>query len=101
MKKNRPDLELIFAPSSHLGLDLAFSHQPNLILLDINLPELDGYQVLEQLKAHSVTKNTPVIAITANTSKHNIEKGKKAGFNDYLTKPMDIPLFYKTVDKYI
>jgi PAS domain S-box-containing protein len=101
LEKSRPDLELIFAPSSQLGLDLAFSHQPNLILLDINLPGLDGYQVLKQLRKHPLTKNIAIIAITSNATKSDIEKGLNAGFNAYITKPLDIPLFHKIINQYI
>ena len=101
LEKSRPDLELIFAPSSQLGLDLAFSHQPNLILLDINLPDLDGYQVLKQLRNHPLTENIAIIAVTANATKSDIKKGLNASFNAYLTKPLDIPLFHKTINQYI
>lgn len=99
--KSRPDLELIFAPSSQLGLELAFSHQPNLVLLDINLPDLNGYDILEQLRKNPLTENIAIIAMTANATKSDIEKGLKVGFNAYLTKPLDISLFHKIINQYI
>ena len=64
-------------------------------MLDINLPNEDGYSVLKRLRDIDATQNIPVIAVTANAMKNNIEKGKKAGFTDYITKPLD---FIKLLD---
>ncbi|MCF8474268.1 MAG: PAS domain-containing protein [Emcibacter sp.] len=73
-----------------LGLELAKEHKPDLILLDINLPGMDGYEVLKHLRSREDIKNTPVIAVSANAMPKDIEKGLAAGFNDYVTKPIDI-----------
>jgi len=80
---------LISAPDGRSGIELAIAQQPDLILLDINLPHQDGYSVLKKLQKNDVTENIPVIAVTANAMKHDIEKGHKAGFVNYITKPID------------
>ena len=82
-----------------LGLELAAEHQPDLILLDINLPGLSGYEVLKHLRQSTTTRHIPVIAISANAMPKDIEKGKQAGFDDYITKPIDINLLLDTVTK--
>lgn len=85
-----PNLHMWSAPEPLLGLELASEHIPNLILLDINLPGMDGYEVLEKLRSQEKTKDIPVIAISANAMPKDIEKAKKAGFNSYITKPVNV-----------
>ena len=81
---------LISAPDASLGLQLANAQKPDLILLDINLPGIDGYEVLKRLQAHEECQNIPVIAISANAMNSDIQRGLAAGFKEYLTKPIDI-----------
>ncbi len=95
----RKHIQLLTAHTSELGIALAVSHHPDLILLDINMPGMDGYQVLEVLKADASLKNIPVIAVTANAMTRDIERGRTAGFTEYLTKPLDIVKFYALLDK--
>jgi|GEM_PF-2131614 len=97
----RQHIDLITALKPRLGLELAAIHQPDLILLDINMPELDGYQVLSQLRSNRQLKDTPVIAVSAAAMPQDIAKGKEAGFSDYLTKPLDVRKFLATVDHYL
>lgn len=87
------DTQLLAAHTPELGLELANAHKPDLILLDINLPGMDGFEVLKRLRADAGTAAIPVIAVSANAMPRDIEKGLTAGFNDYLTKPIDIPKF--------
>lgn len=93
-----PHIHLITAHTALLGIELALAHHPELILLDINMPGMSGYQVLEVLKAEASLKTIPVVAVTANAMAHDIERGKAAGFADYLIKPLDIPRFTTVVD---
>ncbi len=86
-----PDLHMWSAPEPLLGLELAMEYRPDIILLDINLPGMDGYQVLEQLKHNSNTKHIRVIAVSANAMPADIEKGMNAGFDTYVTKPINVP----------
>lgn len=94
----RRHIQLMAAHTPELGMELALGHQPDLILLDINLPRMNGYQVLEAFKGNPHLRDIPVVAITANAMPGDIEKGKAAGFVDYLTKPLDIRRFIETVE---
>ena len=94
----RPDIHMWSAHEPLLGLELAAEHKPDLILLDINLPGMDGFEVLKQLRQQEATSNTPVIAISANAMPVDIEKGLQAGFDDYITKPIDVTALLHTVD---
>nr|WP_246723074.1 response regulator [Aliikangiella sp. G2MR2-5] len=94
------DINLLSSPSPELGIEIAISYHPDLILLDINLPGMDGYQVLDELKNNELTSNIPVIAITANAMQHDIERGKKAGFVDYLIKPIDVKQFKQKLSQF-
>lgn len=76
-----------------LGIELARANPPDLILLDINMPGMDGYQVLKVLRACDTLRNVPVLAFTANAMPKEVERGLAAGFSDYLTKPLDVPQF--------
>ncbi|MBE9526651.1 MAG: response regulator [Proteobacteria bacterium] len=94
-------INLITAHEPDLGFKLASIHQPELILLDINMPGMNGYQVLEKLQADKQLHNIPVIAVTANAMEKDIERGKQAGFSDYMTKPLNIEEFISTINLYI
>jgi PAS domain S-box-containing protein len=72
------------------GLQLAVNERPDLILLDIQLPEMDGYEVLRRLRLHDATREIPVIAVSANAMPGDVEHGLAAGFVEYLTKPLDM-----------
>lgn len=79
---------LMIARTGTEGLELIMKELPDLVLLDINLPDMDGYEILEKMRAHPQTKDIPAIAITANAMMDDVERGEKAGFNDYLIKPV-------------
>jgi len=95
----RPNIHLWSAHEPLLGLELALEHKPDLILLDINLPGMSGFEVLKQLRQREATRDTSVIAISGNATPKDIERGLKAGFNDYVTKPIDVTAILKAVDK--
>jgi len=86
----KKEWELRSASTAESGLEMARAYPPQLILMDINLPGMDGYQALRLLKAAPETSGIPVIALTANAMKGDRERGMAAGFADYLTKPLDI-----------
>lgn len=92
-----PNLHMWSAHEPMLGLELAAANKPDLILLDINLPGMDGFEVLKLLKDRDGTRNTPVIAISANAMPKDIEKGFETGFDDYITKPINIKELLSTV----
>lgn len=74
-------------------------HCFDLILLDINMPEMDGYEVLKQLRQIEGFNGTQVVAITGDIYPKDIKKGLDSGFSDYLTKPLGINTLFETVDK--
>lgn len=92
-----PGISLLAATSPVEGIDLARRRHPDLILLDINMPGMDGYEVLEVLKADPRAVLIPTVAVTANAMPRDIERGRQAGFADYITKPLDIAVFKQTV----
>ena len=94
----RPGIELLKALGAHGGLALAAEQRPALILLDINLPELDGYAVLQRLRADPATCGIPVVAVSANAKPEDLARGRAAGFDDYLTKPLDVARFLSLLD---
>ena len=91
------NIRLLSALAPGLGLELARTHQPALILLDINLPDMDGYAVMQCLREHETTRDIPVLAISANAMPKDIERSKAAGFVAYLTKPLDVAELLRTV----
>lgn len=93
--KRHHNIQLITAPSAVLGFDLAISHRPDLILLDLHLPDFNGYVLLDRLKANEKTESIPVVAVTANAMPDDEIRAREAGFNFYLTKPLDIGKFDK------
>jgi signal transduction histidine kinase/ActR/RegA family two-component response regulator len=95
----RPDIQLITARDGLQGISLARSAQPDVILMDINLPIISGLQALAILASDPVTVHIPVIALSANAIPHDIEKGLAAGFFKYLTKPIRITEFMQSMDE--
>lgn len=83
------------------GIELVKNELPALVLLDINLPGMSGFDVLKILKEDSATRDIPVVAVSANAMPSDEASGRQAGFNDYITKPIDIKKFLDTVDRYI
>jgi signal transduction histidine kinase/ActR/RegA family two-component response regulator len=94
----RPDLRLLSAPDGHVGLSLARSQPPEVILMDLNLPGMSGFEVLAQLRRDPATSAIPAIALTANAMPRDIERGLAAGFDRYLTKPIEIDKFNEAID---
>ena len=94
----RPDLRLLSATDGTRGIALARIHQPEVILMDINLPGISGIQALHILREDPETAHIPVLAISANAMPRDIEKGLEAGFFRYLTKPIKVNEFMETLD---
>ena len=88
-------LHVAMAPAE--GLRMAFEQRPSLVLLDIQLPGMDGFEVLSRLRADERTRQIPVIAVSANAMPSDIEAAQAAGFAGYLTKPLDLGLLLRSV----
>jgi CheY-like chemotaxis protein len=94
----RPDIRLLSAQDGHLGIQLARANQPEMILMDINLPGISGIEALRILRDDPSTARIPVVALSANAMPRDIEKGLQAGFFRYLTKPIKVNEFMQTLD---
>jgi CheY-like chemotaxis protein len=99
MLEEKPEIELMTAIQGKIGLDLARQHSPDLILLDLHLPDLPGWDVLSQLQASETTKNIPAIVVSADATKRQIDRLMAAGAHGYLTKPLNIEEFFQVLEK--
>ena len=95
---DRPEIDLIPALQGRLGLQLAREHRPDLILLDLHLPDLSGEMVLHELRGDDRTRHIPVLVISADATTRRVERLRSAGVRDYLTKPFDVDQFLAAVD---
>ena len=95
----RFDLRLLTAIDGYSGIEMARASLPDVILMDINLPGINGIQALRILSEDPATAHIPVIALSANAMPRDIEKGLDAGFFKYLTKPLKINEFMETLDE--
>ncbi|OFA00306.1 ATP-binding protein [Duganella sp. HH101] len=96
--QRRSDLKLLTAIDGHTGMQLARAYQPDVILMDINLPGVSGYGCLKILRDDATTAHIPVMALSANAMPRDIEKGVEAGFLRYLTKPINVVEFMGALD---
>ncbi len=94
----RSDLKLLTAVDGYLGIQLARTYRPDVILMDINLPGISGYGALNILHEDPETAHIPVVALSANAMPRDIEKGIRAGFFSYLTKPIKVDEFMDALD---
>ena len=93
--------ELLSATNAEKGLSLAETRRPDLIILDINLPGMSGLEAITRLKTNAGTYDIPVIALSADAMQGTIDKAMAAGFQDYLTKPMDIAQIIEILHKFL
>jgi len=93
-----PHVKLMSAMQGELGIELARRHAPDLILLDLHLPDIPGWEVLARLQQDDSTRSVPVIIISADATARQIDRLLKAGARAYLTKPLNIPEFLKTIN---
>jgi CheY-like chemotaxis protein len=94
----RPDMRLLSARDGNVGIQLARANQPEVILMDINLPGISGIEALKILREDPATAHIPVVALSANAMPRDIEKGLQAGFFRYLTKPIKVNEFMDTLE---
>jgi CheY-like chemotaxis protein/anti-sigma regulatory factor (Ser/Thr protein kinase) len=95
----RPEMRLLAAMNGKSGIEFARTSQPDVILMDINLPELNGFEVLKILLSDPITAHIPVIALSANAMTRDIKKGMEAGFFRYMTKPIKVNEFMDAPDE--
>jgi two-component system cell cycle response regulator DivK len=93
--------EVFEAEDGPTGIDLALKERPDLILMDMNLPEVDGYELTRQLREFSELQDVPVIAMTANVMHGDREKTLEAGCNGYIPKPIDVDALPGQIARFI
>jgi len=98
---HRPSIELITTLKGSQGFELALQHQPDLILLDVHMPDLSGFDVLTQLRDDERTASIPVVMLSADASHEQVQRFADAGARDYLTKPLDLQNFLNQLDEYL
>ena len=97
--QRRPEIELMTATDGQEGIELARSKLPDLILLDLHLPDMPGHEVLRELRTHPETREIPVVVVSADATDTQVNRLTSAGVFGYLTKPLDVAQFLKTVDR--
>ncbi|MEX2582587.1 MAG: ATP-binding protein, partial [Gemmatimonadota bacterium] len=94
----RPGIELLSAVQGRTGLTLALEHRPDLILLDLHLPDMHGDQVIRELLADETTRAIPIVIVSADATPRSVDRQSLAGAAAYLTKPIEVAEFLSTVD---
>jgi len=94
-----PNLDLLIAETADKGIKLARQRKPHLIFMDINLPDMDGFEAFECLRADVATSDIPVVALSANAMPDAIEKANRMGFQGYLTKPFELEDVMKALNE--
>lgn len=97
----RKGYEVVIAVDGAEGVEMAQAEQPDIILMDMSLPVLDGWEATRRLKAHPATKDIPVIAQTAHAMAGDLEKCMAAGCDDYTTKPIELPSLLTKIKKWL
>ena len=86
----RKGFEIVVATDGEMGVQMAETEMPDLILMDLSLPVLDGWNATNKIKNNETTKHIPIIALTAHAMKKDEDKAREAGCDDFDTKPVDI-----------
>ncbi len=97
----RPSIHLVSSTKGAQTVPLSIEYAPDLILLDLDLPDMQGFEVIRLLQAEEKTMAIPVVVVSADAMAHQIEKLMNAGAKDYLTKPLDIMAFLQVVDEWV
>lgn len=92
------DYELVIAENGAEGIDLSATESPDLILMDLSLPVIDGWEATRQIKAK---QDMPIIALTAHAMPGDEERARAAGCDDFLTKPLDEDLLYSKLNQFL
>jgi CheY-like chemotaxis protein/anti-sigma regulatory factor (Ser/Thr protein kinase) len=97
----RAHIRTIVAMQGELGVELAREHEPDLVLLDLNLPDIDGEEVLARLRSEPTNRDVPVVIVSADATTRQIERLLSSGATAYLTKPLDVDQFLRIIDEHL
>ena len=95
----RKGFEVVIAVDGQAGVDMASSSSPDIILMDLSLPVIDGWEATRKIKADPATRSIPVIALTAHAMAGDEQKALQAGCNDYDTRPIDLKRLLNKIEK--
>jgi CheY-like chemotaxis protein len=97
----RRGYEILTAPDAEIGMKLAHDERPDIILMDMSLPRVDGWEATRRLKADPDTKDIPIIALTAHAMSGDRESALDAGCDDYDTKPVELPRLLQKIKRFL
>ena len=95
------DYMILTAADGQAGVELAERERPDLILMDLSLPGIDGWEATRRIKANEALRNIPIIALTAHAMRGDAEKARASGCNDYLSKPIDEDLLFEKLRQFL
>jgi two-component system cell cycle response regulator DivK len=95
------EYELLTAADGAAGIELAEREHPDLILMDLSLPVVDGWEATRRIKANAALRSIPIIALTAHAMKGDAEKARECGCDDYLSKPLDEDLLFEKIKQFL
>ena len=86
---NKSEYDMVSARDGQEGVEMALAELPDLILMDVVMPRMDGFEACRQLRGHRATRSTPIVMVTTRAEARNVETGFLSGCSDYITKPID------------
>jgi two-component system, cell cycle response regulator DivK len=95
------EYDLAFAVDGAAGVEMAATHRPDLILMDLSLPVIDGWEATRRIKANPATAQIPVVAVTANAMSGDEARARAAGCDDFMTKPVDENLLFDKLRRWL
>jgi two-component system cell cycle response regulator DivK len=93
--------QVVVARDGHEGIQMAYEHSPEVILMDLSLPKLDGWEVTRSLKSNPRFKDVPILALTAHAMVGDRDRALKAGCDDYFSKPIEVDEFIQFMRPYL
>ena len=101
MLREHTQYELVLARDGEEAVEKAIAEQPNLILMDVVMPRMGGFDACRKMRSHEALRKVPIITVTSRGESHNIEQGFESGCNDYVTKPIDGAELVEIVNGYL